>query len=209
MTFIKICGITNLDDALVAVKAGADELGFNFYAKSPRYIDPREARTITDQLPENIHKIGVFVNEPIERIHEIVDIAGLDAIQLHGDEGHSFVTALHRATKKEIIKAIRVTPDLNLADVIDFDAQAILLDGFSRDGYGGTGKTFDWKIARNVGTMIPCLYLAGGISIENVREAIRKVRPYAIDACSSIESSPGKKDHDKLQRFIAKVKENG
>lgn len=206
MTFVKICGITNLEDALVAVKAGADELGFNFYPKSPRYIEPAKVREITDQLPKDIHKVGVFVNESRERILEIVDIAGLNAIQLHGDEGHSFVTALHRATEKEIIKAIRVTPDFDLVDVIDFDAHAILLDSFSKDEYGGSGKRFDWQIAKDVWTMIGCLYLAGGISIDNVKEAIREVRPYAIDACSSVESSPGKKNHEKLQEFIAAAK---
>ena len=208
MTLVKICGITNLEDARIAVEAGADELGFNFYSKSPRYIEPVKARGIIDSLPENVHKIGVFVNERIERILEIVDIAGLDTIQLHGDEEHSFVSALHRATEKGIIKAIRVVPDLDLADITGFDSQSILIDSFSKDEYGGSGKRFDWKIAKKVCAMVESLYLAGGISVDNVNEAIQEVRPYAIDACSSIESSPGKKDREKLQRLIAAVKAN-
>ena len=205
---VKICGITNLGDALFAAKYGADELGFNFYKNSPRYISPNNARKIIDKLPTNIWKVGVFVNEPIEKVLETADIAGLDAIQLHGDEGHDYVTELHKRTKKEIIKAVRVTPEFNVANVIDFDADAILLDGFSKEEYGGTGKAFDWKIVKDARTLIESLYLAGGITIENVREAIREVRPYAIDVCSSIESSPGKKDEEKLHSFMAEIKRN-
>ena len=205
---VKICGITNLEDALLAAKCGTDELGFNFYEKSPRYISPNNARKIIDKLASNIWKVGVFVNEPIERVLDIANIAGLDAVQLHGDEGHDYVTELHKRTNKEIIKAVRVTPEFDLANVIDFDAHAILLDGFSKDEYGGTGKTFDWKIAKDARTMIGFLYLAGGITTENVRQAIREVRPYAIDVCSSIESLPGKKDKEKLQDFMAEIKRN-
>src|SRR5690349_14390789 len=138
MTLVKICGISNLEDAHAAVNAGADELGFNFYPKSPRYMEPAKTRDIIDQLSEEIYKVGVFVNERTEKILEIVDIAGLDAIQLHGDEDPSFVTDLQQATEKEIIKAFRVTPDFDAEKVIEFDAHAILLDSFSKNEYGGS-----------------------------------------------------------------------
>ncbi len=207
MTKVKICGITNLEDAALAAGLGADELGFNFYEKSPRYISSDNARKIIDGLPSSIWKVGVFVNESIERVLEIANVTGLDAIQLHGDEAYDYVSEIHKRTQKEIYKAVRVTPEFDLNGVNDFDAHAILLDSFSKDEYGGSGKQFDWGIAKDVWTMIGCLYLAGGISAENVREAIREVRPYAIDVCSSVESSPGKKDKEKLVSFMAAAKE--
>lgn len=206
MTKIKICGITNLEDALLSVKFGADALGFNFYERSPRFITPENAREIIEQLPSDVLKVGVFVNEELQKIIEIVEKAKLDAVQLHGDEQYEFVTSLKGSTRAEIIKAVRVTPEFRWENVLDFDADAILLDSFSKGQYGGSGKRFDWQIAQQVWTMIGCLYLAGGISIESVREAIQKVRPYAIDVCSSVESSPGKKDKEKLRLFIAEVK---
>ena len=208
MTNVKICGITNLEDALLAAKFGADALGFNFYERSPRFITPENAREIIEQLPSDILKVGVFVNEELQKIIEIVEKTKLDAVQLHGDEPYEFVSSLKGSTKAEIIKAVRVTPEFRWADVLDFDADAILLDSFSSGQYGGSGKRFDWQIAQQVWTMIGCLYLAGGISIENVREAIQTVRPYAIDICSSVESSPGKKDKEKLRMFIVEVKRN-
>lgn len=206
MTKVKICGITNLEDALAAADAGADALGFNFYKKSPRYVEPTKAPSIIDELSNDVETVGVFVNESLETLLKIVEISGVSAIQLHGDETHAFVTSLHRATSKEIIKAIRVSPDLDLAEVVDFDSHAILLDSFSKDEYGGSGRQFDWKIAQNISTMIGCLYLAGGISIENVGDAIRTVRPYGVDVCSSLESSPGKKDQRKVKMFIEAVR---
>jgi phosphoribosylanthranilate isomerase len=204
---MKICGITNLEDALAAVELGADDLGFNFYEKSPRYITPERAREMIDALPDGVHKVGVFVNESQERILEIVEIAGLDAIQLHGDEGYDFVTRLHRSTDKEVIKAIRPRTYSDLCDAIDFDAHAILLDSFSPQNYGGSGKRSDWKLAKELWTMVPCIYLAGGLSADNVAEAIREVAPFGVDACSRLESSPGKKDRDKVAAFIKAVKE--
>lgn len=206
MTKVKICGITNLEDALLSVKLGAGALGFNFYSKSPRYIEPSKAREIIDQIPDEVLNVGVFVNEKLEKIVETTETAGLNAIQLHGDEQYDFVTSLRKLTSAEIIKAVRVTPEFRWQDVLDFDSHAILLDSFSETEYGGSGKRFDWEIAKEARTMIGCFYLAGGISIENVREAIREVQPYAVDVCSSVESSPGKKDKEKLRKFFAEVK---
>ncbi len=206
MTKVKICGITNLEDALLSVNYGADALGFNFYERSPRFITPENVREIIEQLPADVLKVGVFVNEELQKIVEIVETAKLGAIQLHGDEQRESVNSLKCLTTAEIIKAVRITPEFSCDDVLDFDAHAILLDSFSKDHYGGTGKRFDWQIARQVWTMTERLYLAGGMSIETVREAIRVVRPHAVDVCSSIESSPGKKDKEKLRLFIAEAK---
>lgn len=206
MTKIKICGITNLEDARLAIELGADELGFNFYVESRRYIRPQDARMIAFGLPENCRKVGVFVNETIRSILETVKIVGLDAIQLHGDEDYEFVTMLHHSTEKEIVKAIRVSAASDLTFAMDFDAHCILLDSFSKSEYGGTGEQFDWAFAGGANVMLPYLYLAGGLKAENVAEAIRIVRPYAVDVASGVESSPGKKDSDKMKRFIEAVR---
>ena len=207
MTRVKICGITNIEDARLALKLGADELGFNFYAESKRYIEPRDASEIAVGLPADFRKVGVFVNETIESILRTVDIVGLDAIQLHGDEWHEFVTMLHRATEKEIIKAVRVSTESDLTRAMNFDAHCILLDSFSKSEYGGTGEQFDWTFAKDADVMFPYLYLAGGLTPENVADAIRTVRPWAVDVASGVESSPGKKDPEKIAAFVKAAKE--
>ncbi len=208
MTKVKICGITNLEDALSSAKFGADALGFNFYQKSPRYLEPEMARKIIGQLPPEVLKVGVFVNESIENILETSELAGLDAIQLHGDETLQFVSDVGVKTKLEIIKALRVTPDFKPEDAVGYGAHAILLDGYSTRERGGSGETFDWDIAKKVSALVGQLYLAGGLSPENVRVAISEVRPFCVDACSSLESLPGKKDLEKLRLFIAEAKQN-
>lgn len=207
MTKIKICGITNLDDALLAVRCGADQLGFNFYVKSPRCVTPEISRSINVNLPANILKVGVFVNASVENIIEAAKVALLDAIQLHGDETSVFAEDVGLRTGLTVIRALRVTPEFEVQDAVENGADAVLLDGYSPIERGGTGDTFDWEIAHQVSTLVPVLYLAGGLTPENVGEAIRKVRPYAVDVCSRIESGPGKKDEDKLRRFIAAVRE--
>lgn len=204
---IKVCGITNIEDALSAVDLGADDLGFNFYKKSRRFITPEQAREIIRELPDSVFKVGVFVNESQERILEIVELTGLDAIQLHGDESHEFVSRLHRNTNKEIIKAIRPKNYNDVCDAVDFEADAIMLDSYSPGEYGGNGKQSDWKLAHDLWGMVPCLYLAGGLSADNVANAIRKVWPFGVDACSRLESSPGKKDPKKVAAFIKAAKE--
>ncbi|MEO7658648.1 MAG: phosphoribosylanthranilate isomerase [Pyrinomonadaceae bacterium] len=207
MTRVKICGITNLDDALLAIKFGADELGFNFYKKSPRFITPDAAKVIVDGLPKDISLVGVFVNESIDAIATTANRVGLGTIQLHGDEDIDFVNAVRDSSGLKVIKAIRVAPDFAPSDATGFNADAILLDGFSAKERGGTGETFDWEIARMVRALVPGLYLAGGLSSANVGDAIRKVQPDAVDTCSRIESEPGKKDAAKLKDFIKAVKE--
>ncbi len=206
MTKVKICGITNLEDALVSTKFGADALGFNFYAKSPRYITPENAREIIEQLPGNILKVGVFVNENLEKIIEIAETAKIDALQLHGEETPEFARELKAKTNLEIIKAFRVSPDFKPEDVLQYDTDAILLDAYSRHEHGGTGETFDWEIAKKVQKNFPKMYLAGGIDNENIVLAISNLKPFAVDVCSGVEAIKGKKDNVKLINFILRVK---
>ena len=206
-TRIKICGITNVEDAVLAVNSGAHELGFNFFEGSSRYVAPETASSIAGKLPAATLKVGVFVNQTAERVLEIASVAGLNAIQLHGDEDAAFIDEIRKASELTIIKALRVSPQFEPTEAVLFGADAILLDSYSSKEQGGTGATFDWDIAKQVSNLVPILYVAGGLTPENVAEAIQKVRPYAVDVCSRIESTPGKKDEDKLKRFIAAVRD--
>ena len=201
MTKVKICGITNLNDALVSIEAGAFALGFNFYPRSPRYIDPQSARNIIDALPEHVMSVGVFVNEAEpETVALLADIAGVGAIQLHGDESPEYCLSLR---DRFLIKALRIDSNFTPGRAIEFKTQAILLDAFSPAAYGGTGHTADWSLARKTCDLVPKLFLAGGLTPENVGEAISVVRPYAVDACSCLESSPGQKDAPLIRAFLA------
>ena len=202
MAKVKICGITNLEDALLSAKFGADALGFNFYAKSPRYIAPEKAREIIECLPKEVLKVGVFVNENLEKIIEIAAIANLDALQLHGEESPEYAQELKQKTNLEIIKAFRVSPEFKPEDVTQYEVDAILLDAYSPKEHGGTGETFDWEIAKKVQEIFPKMYLAGGLSAKNVLEAVEKVKPFAVDSCSALEKGKGKKDKLKTIRFI-------
>jgi phosphoribosylanthranilate isomerase len=189
----------------MAARAGADMLGFNFYRKSPRYIAPREARRIVDELSDDVTAVGLFVNEESpERVMELADTAGVEAVQLHGDESPEYCRALEG---RFVIKALRVREDFKPESARDYATEAILLDGFSREAYGGTGKTFDWNAAQRASSFVPKLFLAGGLSATNVAEAVRLVRPYAVDACSSVERAPGLKDEERLRSFIKAVRE--
>ena len=205
MTKVKICGITNLEDALLSAKFGADALGFNFYAGSPRCISPENARRIIERLPEEVLKVGVFVNESLEKIIETASIAGLGAIQLHGEETPEFARELKAKTSLEIIKAFRVSPEFKPQDVLKYETDAILLDAYNPKEHGGTGETFDWEIAKRVREIFPKMYLAGGLSHDNIANAIQKVRPFAVDACSCLEIEKGKKDKPILIKFIGSV----
>ncbi|HEY8561435.1 MAG TPA: phosphoribosylanthranilate isomerase [Pyrinomonadaceae bacterium] len=206
MTKVKICGITNLEDALLSAKFGADALGFNFYAKSPRYISPEKAREIIEQLPPEILKVGVFVNETLEKIIEIAAAAKLEAIQLHGEETPDFARALKTKTGLEIIKAFRVSPGFKPENVLKYETDAVLFDAYSRYEHGGTGETFDWKIAFKTKQIVSKLYLAGGLDSRNVDLAIKRVQPFAVDSCSLLEKQKGKKDKKEVFKFISVVK---
>ena len=187
---VKICGITNLEDALAAVDCGASALGFNFYPKSPRYITPQAAAGIVSKLPARVTKVGVFVNAETENDARI---AGLDVVQLHGDESPSDVPANIRTWK-----AFRVTPQFDLKNLDAWHVEAFLLDSPS-SAYGGSGITFNWRLARHAGRKI---ILAGGLDAANVRAAIEQAQPFGVDACSRLESTPGRKDHQKVSQFI-------
>jgi phosphoribosylanthranilate isomerase len=200
MTVVKICGITNLEDALASVAAGADALGFNFYRPSPRYIEPRKARAIIEQLPQAVLTVCVFVNEasPAD-VERIATEAGVAAIQLHGDEAPEYCAALNA---RPVIKALRVKDGFDPAGVGAYQVSAIMLDGFHPHLRGGTGRVVDWSLARQAKAHAAKLFLAGGLSPENVGEAISAVAPYAIDACSALEREPGIKDHERLKAFL-------
>jgi phosphoribosylanthranilate isomerase len=213
MTLVKICGVTNLDDARAAVAAGADLLGFNFYRPSPRYVEPSEVRTIIDSLraettDEEITTVGVFVNEASpEAINQIVNESGVGGVQLHGDESVEFCRELKQLLNgRLLIKVLRVTEDFDPGEVRQYDADAIMLDSFHGELRGGTGQVFDWAVARSIKDVVPRLFLAGGLSPANVAEAIDKVDPYAVDACSSLESSPGHKDAARMKAFVEAVR---
>jgi phosphoribosylanthranilate isomerase len=213
MTLIKICGITTLDDARAALDAGADMLGFNFYRASPRFIEPTAVRTILDSLRaeragESVTAVGVFVNESSPNaVMEIVATAGLDAVQLHGDESVEFCQRLRALLDgKSLIKVLHVIGRFTPTETEAYDADAIMLDSFHGEMRGGTGHVFDWSIARAVRESVPRLFLAGGLSPQNIARAIAQVQPYAVDACSSLESSPGQKNADLMKAFVQAVR---
>ena len=203
MTLIKICGITNLNDAHAAVAAGADALGFNFYKPSPRYIAPESAREIINTLPDSILTVGVFVNEGSpEAVRSIANQAGVKAVQLHGDESPDYCRALN-----SVIKTFAVSKDkFDIKQIESYEVDAIMLDTKDNRLRGGTGRVFDWSIAQQVSQLVPKLYLAGGLSPESVSEAIEMVQPYAVDACSSLEDKPGIKNHERMRVFVTKVR---
>jgi phosphoribosylanthranilate isomerase len=201
---VKICGITNWVDARRAVAEGADLLGFNFYAGSPRYVEPAKAKRIVSRLPKGISVVGVFVNQSEQTVLEIARTVGLDTLQLHGDETPAMVARLKRSFP--VIKAIRVKQSLAAGQLRTYKlATALLLDGFDAQRRGGTGKTFDWEIARRA-KRYGRVFLAGGLTPENVAEAIRAARPYAVDVCSGVEAQPGKKDPARIKSLMCAAK---
>ncbi|HKQ53803.1 MAG TPA: phosphoribosylanthranilate isomerase [Pyrinomonadaceae bacterium] len=198
---VKICGITNLEDALMAVEAGADALGFNFYRRSPRYVAPEEAREIAARVPQSVMRVGVFVNGGVPaEVARVADEVGLTAVQLHGDESPAYCRALEG---RFVIKAVRAGKDFEPESVLEYGADAILLDAFSDKERGGTGLVVDWTVARRVRELVPRLFLAGGLGPENVAAAVSAVGPYAVDACSRLESVLGRKDPSRMRAFVA------
>lgn len=200
-TKIKICGITNTEDAKAAVDFGADALGFIFYKKSKRYVDPGVARSIISSLPPFITPVGVFVNQELDEISEVKKTAGFQVAQLHGDETPDFVSSI----PFKVIKAVRISDKSDLDKVAQYSSQAILFDTYSEKEYGGTGKSFDWGILKDFSST-KNIILSGGLNPENVLEAVRIVKPYAVDVSSGVEEEPGKKDHLKIKKFIEAIK---
>lgn len=201
MTKIKICGIKTLNDALAAIDLGADMIGFNFYSRSPRFIEVGECRGIRSAVRRYGHArfVGVFVNASVEEIHAVMDACGLDLAQLHGDETVEFMESLQERS----FKAFRGIP----SDVNGFarvDAPAFLVDAAVRGLYGGSGVTSDWNGAAELAKKYPLL-LAGGLTPENVAEAIRRVKPWGVDVASGVESAPGKKDPGRMKAFVEAI----
>ena len=198
---VKICGMTNLKDIKVAVDGGVDAVGFIFYKKSPRSVTMQAVREIVLELPPFVDSVGVFVNETAEQINKIADHCKLDRVQLHGDESPAFCKKIRR----RVIKAIRVKDMQSLKKLSEYPVSSFLLDTFSQDHYGGTGKVFDWNLAYPAKKYGPII-LAGGLTPINVRQAIQRIQPYGVDVCSGVESQPGIKDHKKMQAFLKNVK---
>ncbi|WP_085812892.1 phosphoribosylanthranilate isomerase [Geoanaerobacter pelophilus] len=201
MTKVKICGITSLDDALMAVEAGADALGFVFFEKSPRCLGPDAAARIIRELPPFIQVVGLFVNAELDFVNRTADTCGLDLVQLHGEESPAYCGLVRR----RVMKAFRVRGPETLAALPDYKVSAYLLDAYSPVSHGGTGERFDWEhavAAKEQGRIV----LAGGLNPDNVAQAVAKVAPYAVDVSSGVELSPGRKDRDKVRLFIAEAK---
>ena len=199
---VKICGITNYEDAIAAANMGADMLGFNFYRKSPRYLTPEMAEKIIDRLPGFVDVVGLFVNDPFERIEHVIDQCRLDWIQFHGDETPEF-TEQFNTFNVRTMKAIRVKDKEDIKQAEKYFTDVILLDAFDPKKYGGTGLSFDWNIIGNISKRV---FLAGGITADNVKKAV-DLGIYGIDVCSGIESKPGKKDHAKMRKLFDKIRE--
>lgn len=212
MVRVKVCGITNLEDALVGVAAGADALGFNFWPRSPRYIEPRRAAELIAQLPPFVTPVAVVVNEERSRLERLVEQTGVRALQLHGEERPEEVAALAPTKSGQagravaVVKAFRVGHSFRPQQLRRYaGVAAFLLDAEVKGQRGGTGKTFEWKWARPANRYGRIL-LAGGLTVENVAEAIRQAQPYGVDVCSGVEMKPGRKDHGRLRAFIEHAK---
>lgn len=202
MVRVKICGLTRLEDALAAVRAGADALGFVF-AESPRRVTPDQVRAMVRCLPPLVALVGVFVDAPPALVKEIRSFCGLDLVQLHGREAEETLPCLGQG----VIKTVRAAPGSE-PDPQAFPKTTLLLDTYSNGAQGGSGQTFDWRLAKEAARQREII-LAGGLSPDNVVQAIETVKPYAVDVSSGVESEPGRKDHDKLISFIHQAKSVG
>lgn len=202
---VKICGITNEPDAVAAIQAGVDALGFNFYEQSPRHVTVEQAAGIIRNLPPTVVRVGVFVNASEDQVFHAIAECGLKLLQFHGEETPEYCLQFGLMS----MKAIRMRDTQSLEVLQQYKTDAWLLDTWSPDKLGGTGEKFNWDLAiqaRNLGRLI---FLAGGLTPENVGEAVRKVHPYAVDVSSGVETAPGKKDHARVKAFIQAAKEAG
>lgn len=201
MVKIKICGITNLDDALRAAELGADALGFNFFSGSPRFVEPERAAEIIYQLPPFVSAVGIFVNEADGRVREIQKLTGISVLQFHGDETPEFCERF----ENRVIKAFQVKGENSLHSILHYNVSAVLLDAYSKGLKGGTGRTFDWGLAKHAAALKRVI-LAGGLTPDNVAEAVKLVQPYGVDVAGGVEKEKGIKDHAKMKKFISEVR---
>lgn len=199
---VKICGITSVADGLVAVEAGADMIGLMFYEGSPRHITIAQAAEISRALPPFVMRVGVFVNPEEHLVSRAIAECNLSLLQFHGDEPSDFCTQFSLMS----LKAIRVRDAASLEQLADFHTDAFLLDAYSKSGLGGTGEKFNWELAIEARKFNKPIFLAGGLTPENVAAAVAQVRPFAVDVSSGVESAPGKKDAAKVRAFIAAAK---
>ena len=202
MVKVKICGVTSATDALMAATAGADAVGLNFYRASPRFLEPERALAIRLALPPFVAAVGIFVDEEVERVRELMDYCGLDYAQLHGRETPRKVAQLKQY---RIIKAVRIRGEEDLRELERYRADAFLLDAYVEGAPGGTGMTFNWDLARGASNRAKII-LAGGLTPDNVAQAVAAGRPYAVDVASGVESEPGKKDRKLVNRFVRAAK---
>ena len=202
-----MCGTTNPDDAVAAVQAGVDGLGFIFVEKSPRHVEPEMVRYITRMLPPFVHFVGVFVDRPIKEVVELVDFCHLSHVQLHGKEDPEYCEQLSGLCNCTLLKAFRVGPQSVAADFTPYDdvVKGYLLDTYKKGIAGGTGESFDWQMIDNLYLQRPII-LAGGLTPDNVYEAVKTVHPFAVDINSGVEKEPGKKDHAKLRELVEQVR---
>lgn len=201
MIRIKICGITNFEDAIMVSEMGADAIGFVF-APSKRMVTPQLVRSIIGRLPPFITTAGIFMNTPLTRINKIVEFTKIDVVQLHGDETQEYCNAI---VCPRIIKRINTSLHSNFEDLIK-DVKQYKVSGLLLDPGEGSGRTFDWNRIKGIGDYAGNIIVAGGLTPENVRQAIKILRPYGVDVCSGVEKTPGKKDPDKLKKFIREVR---
>jgi phosphoribosylanthranilate isomerase len=198
VTEIKICGITNREDAFAAVDTGVDALGFIFYKKSPRYVSPEKAKDIIEGLPLAVTNVGVFVNQDVPEVKTVFDFCRLNLLQLHGNESPDYCRDFPESL---LIKALSPKPGDDLGIVSLYPVKAFLVDAYDPEQYGGTGKTSNWELAATLSAMLH-LILSGGLQKDNIREAIATVSPVAVDINSGVEVSPGKKDHRKIREIV-------
>lgn len=212
VTFVKICGITNHEDALVAAGAGADFLGFIFYPRSPRYIEPERAHEIiriTRRETPRIRFVGVFVNENVNAVGRILKECEVDLVQFHGAESPEVVSCFaprcYKALRPQDIRQANIMSEI-YGNSLKASVPAFIVDAFNPTLYGGSGERVDWGIARDIAQRFP-IFLAGGLTVENIHEAIEQVKPWGVDVSSGVEQSPGLKDHSKLKQFIGRAKD--
>jgi phosphoribosylanthranilate isomerase len=202
MVRIKICGITRFEDARIAANLGADALGFNFFKKSPRYITPENAAQIIRQLPPFISRVGIFVDEDLSKVLEIAQIAGIDTLQLHGSESPDYCDQ----SPLPVLKVFSVKPDMDFSIIDTYKTAGILLDTWNGQMHGGSGKTFNWTIAKNICARFNNVVIAGGLGASNIVEALDTVHPYGVDINSGVEIMPGVKNPHKMRDVMKIVK---
>lgn len=199
---VKICGLTNLDDTLDAIELGADYLGFNFYPGSDRFLSEEQAKEIFQEIPSNIQKVGVFVNEAVEEVIDLAIRLNLDYLQFHGDEPPEELNPLGRPW----YKAFRLKDEKILQEIPKYKCEWVLIDSYSEKAYGGTGMTAHWDWVRKAGEYGKKIILAGGLTEENVAMAVATVKPFMVDVASGVERRPGEKDRQRMAEFIYKAR---